>query len=129
MIIATKTLAPAVTDESMDIPPHRASNPSHKDEDPRGHRERGQTIALHSLAVLPGFQKRGLAKVLMRAYEQRMEGSGVAERIALLAHDHLVGMYEGMGFENRGISGVVFGGGGWNDLVYPTCFKGAIAMG
>ena len=48
---------------------------------------------------------------------QRMETSGIADRIALLAHDHLVEMYEGMGFEGGGKSNVRFAGGGWNDLV------------
>ena len=46
-----------------------------------------------------------------------METSGIADRIALLAHEHLVRMYEGMGFEDRGKSNVKFGGGGWTDLV------------
>ena len=53
----------------------------------------------------------------MKSYEQRMETSGIADRIALLAHDHLVKMYEGLGFENRGKSNAKFGGGGWNSLV------------
>ena len=46
-----------------------------------------------------------------------METSGIADRIALLAHDHLVDMYEGMGFDGAGKSNVRFAGGGWNDLV------------
>ena len=46
-----------------------------------------------------------------------METSGIADRIALLAHDHLVEMYEGMGFDGAGKSNVRFAGGGWNDLV------------
>ena len=46
-----------------------------------------------------------------------METSGIADRIALLAHDHLVDMYEGMGFDSAGKSNVRFAGGGWNDLV------------
>ena len=53
----------------------------------------------------------------MKSYEQRMETSGIADRIALLAHDHLLKMYEGVGFEVRGKSDVKFGGGGWNNLV------------
>ena len=53
----------------------------------------------------------------MKSYQQRMETSGIADRIALLAHDHLMKMYKDMGFEDRGKSEVKFGGGGWNDLV------------
>ncbi len=46
-----------------------------------------------------------------------METSGVADRIALLAHEHLVRMYERMGFVDKGRSPVTFGGGGWTSLV------------
>lgn len=55
--------------------------------------------------------------MLMKSYEQRMETSGIADRIALLAHEHLVRMYEGMGFVDKGRSPVKFGGGGWTSLV------------
>lgn len=51
-----------------------------------------------------------------------METSGIADRIALLAHDHLVEMYEGMGFEGKGKSNVRFAGGGWNSLVSEISF-------
>ena len=67
--------------------------------------------------MLPDFQRRGLAKTIMKSYQQRMETSGIADRIALLAHEHLVKMYERMGFEDKGKSGVKFGGGGWTNLV------------
>lgn len=53
----------------------------------------------------------------MKSYEQRMETSGIADRIALLAHEGLVGMYERMGLVDKGKSEVKFGGGGWNSLV------------
>ena len=59
---------------------------------------------------------------MMKSYQQRMETSGIADRIALLAHDHLVQMYEGLGFEGKGKSDVRFGGGGWNDLVSAIPF-------
>lgn len=57
----------------------------------QGHQEHGQTIAVHSLAALPEFKGRGLGKIVMRSYMQRMESSGIADRIVLLAHDHLIG--------------------------------------
>lgn len=53
----------------------------------------------------------------MKSYQQRMETSGIADRIVLLAHDHLTKMYEEMGFENKGKSSVKFAGGGWNNMV------------
>ena len=58
----------------------------------------------------------------MKSYQQRMETSGIADRVALLAHDHLVQMYESIGFEARGKSDVRFGGGGWNVLVGKISF-------
>ena len=116
MIIATKTTAPYVTDESMELAPDYVSNPPSQ-QGTRGHQENGRTIGIHSLGVLPAYQRRGLAKTIMKSYQQRMETSGIADRIALLAHEHLVRMYEGLGFEDKGRSIVRFGGGGWSNLV------------
>ena len=110
-IVATKTTNPTVTDADMEIP-----SPS-STKDKVGHQETGQTICIHSLAVLPDYQGKGLGKTLMKAYLQRMEGQGVAERVALIARQELVVYYEGFGFVNRGKSGVRFGGGGWYDMV------------
>lgn len=49
---------------------------------------------------------------------QRMETSGIGDRIALLAHDELLKFYENSGFRDRGKSKVQFGGGSWNDMVW-----------
>ena len=54
---------------------------------------------------------------MMKAYIQRMESQGVADRLALIAHEALIPYYEGFGFENRGKSEAKFGGGGWFNLV------------
>ena len=85
--------------------------------DTPGHHENGRTIAVHSLGVLPEFQKKGLGKIIMKSYIQRIESSGISDRIALLAHEHLIKFYESLGFENRGKSEVGFGGGGWTNMV------------
>ena len=120
MVISTKTVGSSVTDGSMDIAPNWETNPSNTSI--HGHREDGRTIAIHSLCVLPAFQGKGLGKTLMKSYQQRMETSGIADRMALLAHDHLVQMYEGLGFEGKGKSDVRFAGGGWNSLVSALPF-------
>jgi len=39
------------------------------------------------VAILPAFQGRGLGRVLMMAYMQQMNGAGIADRLALIAHD------------------------------------------
>lgn len=100
----------------MEYPPDWRAGPSSSER--RGHQEHGRTIAVHSLAALPEFEGRGLGKLVMKSYMQRMEASGIADRIALLAHDHLAKYYEVLGFRNSGKSEATFGGGGWNGMVY-----------
>lgn len=80
----------------------------------------GGTICIHSLAVAPEFQKMGLGSVLMKSYIARMKDSKIADRLALLAHDHLVPFYTSLGFENMGPSVVTSHGGNWNNMVWPV---------
>jgi len=111
-IVATKTTNSTVTDDDMNVPGANASDRT------VGHREEGRTICIHSLAVLPEYQNRGLGKTLMLAYIQRLESHGIADRIALIAHEELIPYYEGFGFTSQGKSEAQFGGGGWFDLVH-----------
>ena len=53
----------------------------------------------------------------MRSYQQRIESSGIADRLSLVAHDSLISFYEKLGFVNEGASQCEFGGGGWFDVV------------
>ena len=110
--------AKAVTDESMGYNPDWHAGEGSANE-VRGHQEEGRTLAVHSVAVAPMVQRRGLGKVVLKAYMQRMESAAVDERIALLAHDHLLEWYEGLGFENKGKSSCTFGGGRWSNMVSP----------
>jgi len=84
---------------------------------PVGHAEHGDTICIHSLAVVPEQQKKGLGTVLLKSYIERTRSAKVAQRIALLAHDPMVSFYERLGFENMGSSSVTECGGGWNNMV------------
>jgi GNAT superfamily N-acetyltransferase len=84
-IVAAKTTTPLVTDDSMDYP--RDWNSETPTPSRLGHQEGGRTIVLHSVAVLPRFQGRRLGSVLMMAYMQQMNGAGIADRLALIAHD------------------------------------------
>jgi len=115
-VISTKTHDLTATDASMGVPEGwEAPNP------PRiniGHHEDGRTVVLHSVAVLPAFQGRGLGKILMTAYMQQMNGAGIADRLALIAHDHKTGYYKMLGFTEKGKSEAQFGGGGWYDMIY-----------
>jgi len=83
-VISAKATSDVVTDEAMDYPKDWASTTSHST---LGHQEHGRTIALHSVAILPEFQGRGLGRILMLSYMQNMNGAGIADRLALIAHD------------------------------------------
>ncbi|KAI9678328.1 MAG: Nucleolar GTP-binding protein 1 [Caeruleum heppii] len=113
-VLATKCLSPVVTEGSMDLP--QGSNQSAPESSQVGHQEEGRTIAIHSVAVLPTRQRRGFGTTVLKSYVQRLAPLGIADRIALLSHDHLISFYENAGFRRRGKSAVTFGGGGWNDL-------------
>ncbi|EEH07402.1 acetyltransferase [Histoplasma capsulatum G186AR] len=121
-IIATRTRALYVTDASMGIPPNWRDKSSSRlqssnwSEQP-GHQDQGSTIALHSLAVLPEHQGKRLGSTLLKAYVQRIRDAEIANRIALLSHDHLIPFYTSLGFKNRGLSDCTFGGGGWYNMV------------
>lgn len=82
-----------------------------------GHDEYGGTIAIHSLAVLPEHQGKHVGSTLMKSYLQRIKEAQIADRVAIIAHDHLIPFYEGLGFDNCGPSKCQFGGGGWYDMV------------
>lgn len=100
----------------------KSSLPGPDDSEPKGHQERGGTICVHSLAVAKEHQGMGLGTVLMKAYIQRIKDSKCAERMALLAHDHLISFYTSLGFQDMGPSAATFGGGNWNNLVSGTQF-------
>lgn len=69
----------------MDYP--KDWNSEHPTKSELGHQEAGRTIVLHSVAILPQFQGKGFGRVLLKAYIQQMGGAGIADRLALIAHD------------------------------------------
>jgi len=115
-VVAAKTNDPVASDNSMGVPEDWDS--AHPKLSNLGHQEAGRTIVLHSVAILPAFQGRGLGRVLMMAYMQQMNGAGIADRLALITHDHKLPWYEKLGFSNKGKSKAQFGGGGWYDMVF-----------
>lgn len=114
-MIATRCESHSVTDASVDFPREWQSPVAPLDL--RGHQEHGRTVAVHSLAVLPTFRNRGLGKIIMKSYQQRIESSEIADRLSLVAHDNLISFYEKLGFVNKGASQCKFGAGGWFDVV------------
>lgn len=117
-VIATRTSAPRVTDRSMQLPSDwRAERESFENGQLIGHEEYGRTVAVHSLAVLPEQQGKHVGSTLMKSYIQRIKEAGIADSIAIIAHEHLIPFYAALGFENKGPSACQFAGGGWVDLV------------
>ncbi|KAI8938533.1 hypothetical protein NX059_004419 [Plenodomus lindquistii] len=114
-IIATKSSSPLVTDDAMSYPSDYKSK--YQLTPKTGHNEDGKTICIHSMAVHPDFQKKGLGQVLLKAYLQRIKDSEVAKKIALICRERYVPFYEKVGFRNVGPSRVQYGGGGWVDMV------------
>jgi ribosomal protein S18 acetylase RimI-like enzyme len=84
-VISTRSLSEIVTDADMDYP--RDWRTRGNQCAGVGHQDAGRTIALHSAAVLPKMQGVGLGKMLLTSYLQQMNGSGLADRVALLCQD------------------------------------------
>lgn len=117
-IIATRTSEPCVTDRSMKLPSKwQGERWTFEDGEAVGHEEGGGTIAIHSLAVLEEHQGKQVGSTLMKSYIHRIREAQIADRIAIIAHDHLVDFYKSFGFEDHGESKCQFGGGGWRDMV------------
>ncbi|EPE31340.1 Acyl-CoA N-acyltransferases (Nat) [Glarea lozoyensis ATCC 20868] len=127
-VVSSKTTSPTCTDASMDYPKDWESTIGDvkKGQDDLsghgaiGHQEQGRTVVLHSVAIAPGFQGRGMGGVLMKSYISSIAGSGVADRLALLAHEEKVEWYEKLGFVSKGPSAVKGCGGNWIDMVYEV---------
>lgn len=113
-VVVTKSKNSTVADDDMAVPSDWEKTPTLAQT--QGHQEDGKTICVHSLAILPEYQRRGLGRLLMKSYIQRIEASGVADRIALIAHKEFAPFYGSLGFQDLGQSKAQFGGGGWIDM-------------
>lgn len=83
-----------------------------------GHEPDGSNIVVFALAVLPEFQKRGIARELMLRF------IGVArklkkERVMLICKSNLIKYYEGFGFVYVGRSNSTHGGATWHEMHLP----------
>jgi ribosomal protein S18 acetylase RimI-like enzyme len=116
--VVTKTTNSTVMDEDMEVPSDWKTSGASTGK--IGHQEEGRTVAVHSLAVLPSLQNRGLGSTLLKAFVQRLGYVQAADRVVLLAHGELVKFYEKLGFENKGPSKATFGGGNWVDMASYT---------
>ncbi|MCQ2428247.1 MAG: GNAT family N-acetyltransferase [Clostridia bacterium] len=77
----------------------------------------GKNVMILGLDVRPEYRRQGLATALMARFieEQRARGCG---KVYLTCLDHLVKMYEGMGYRDNGTSDSVWGGCVWHEMEY-----------
>ncbi len=77
----------------------------------------GENIMLLGLAVLPQYQRQGLARELVKEYVHRQQDAG-RKKLILTCLDFRVPMYEKFGFVDDGISSSTWGGEQWHVM---TC--------
>ncbi|QUC16990.1 uncharacterized protein UV8b_01231 [Ustilaginoidea virens] len=115
-IIATLGKRLYVTDHDILIP-HNWRDPSASCNSPLGHQVSGRTICLHSFSVCPEVQGVGIGKTAMKAYIQMMNESGIADRIALICKESLIGFFIQVGFTCVGKSETKVAGPDWHNMV------------
>lgn len=84
-IVSTRCCGDVITDADMDYPRNWRSLGGKCTD--AGHQEKGRTIALHSLAVSPKVQGCGVGKIIVKAYLQQVNNSGLADRVSLICQD------------------------------------------
>lgn len=80
-----------------------------------GHDPAGKNMVVFALAVLPEFQRQGIAGRLMRTFAEEARRQG-KENILLMCKRHLIQYYERMGFEHIGLSKSTHGGAEWHEM-------------
>jgi ribosomal protein S18 acetylase RimI-like enzyme len=80
-----------------------------------GHDPAGKNMVVFALAVLPDFQKQGIARQLMSTFVEEARGRG-KETVLLMCKAHLVAYYERMGFDHIGLSRSTHGGAEWHEM-------------
>lgn len=80
-----------------------------------GHDPHGKNMVVFALAVLPEFQKRGIARRLMSKFvEEACQCQ--KEKVLLICKRHLIAYYERMGFTHAGLSRSTHGGAEWHEM-------------
>lgn len=76
----------------------------------------GRNVMLLSLAVLPEYQRRGLAREIVSVYAANERAKG-RSALYLTCLPEKVSMYESFGFEDRGICSSNWGGEKWHEML------------
>jgi ribosomal protein S18 acetylase RimI-like enzyme len=80
-----------------------------------GHDPAGKNLVVFALAVLPEYQKQGIAHQLMQRFVEETRQRG-KENVLLLSKQHLISYYERMGFRHAGLSKSTHGGAEWHEM-------------
>jgi ribosomal protein S18 acetylase RimI-like enzyme len=80
-----------------------------------GHDPGGRNMVVFALAVLPEYQKQGIAHQLMSRFVEEAR-AGEKENVLLMCKAHLVEYYQRMGFAHTGISRSTHGGAEWHEM-------------
>lgn len=79
------------------------------------HDPQGDYMTVFGLDVHPDYQHQGLAHQLMEGYISLARQRG-KKGIFLTCKDHLIGFYEGFGYQHLGVSSSTHGEAKWNDM-------------
>lgn len=80
-----------------------------------GHHRAGKNMVVFALAILPAFQKRGIARQLMARFVEAARANQ-KQNVLLICKQHLVAYYEKMGFQHVGLSKSTHGGAQWHEM-------------
>jgi ribosomal protein S18 acetylase RimI-like enzyme len=80
-----------------------------------GHHPDGKNMVVFALAVLPEFQKQGIANRLMSQFVEDAH-QRKKKNVLLMCKQHLVAYYEKMGFAHVGLSRSTHGGAEWHEM-------------
>ena len=80
-----------------------------------GHHPAGKNMVIFALAVLPEFQKQGIARQLMARFVKEARANQ-KHNVLLMCKQHLVAYYEKMGFQHFRLSKSTHGGAEWHEM-------------
>lgn len=80
-----------------------------------GHDPHGKNLVVFALAVLPEFQKRGIAGQMMNKFIEEARARN-KQNVLLMCKQHLIAYYERMGFTHAGLSRSTHGGAQWHEM-------------
>lgn len=84
--------------------------------EPQGHEPDEKNQMIFGLAVLPEYQRQGIAAALMKRLIQFARKTGM-EQVILTCKQEKLAYYSKFGFQNHGVSQSAHGGAVWYDMI------------